>query len=90
MAVASYITGSIVHVFPIIQSVIIRCLYVLNIYEPFKGSWLPKVTSGQSCASRGHVPELEKPLWLICIYCVLEGAGAGVRKVSVVIFIAYL
>ena len=90
LAVASYITGSIVHVFPIIQSVIIRCLYVLNIYEPFKGSWLPKVTSGQSCASRGHVPELEKPLWLICIHCVPRVHLPGVGKVSVVIFVAYL
>jgi len=37
-----------------------------------------------------HVLGLEKPLWLMCIYCVLEGAGTGVREVSMVIFVAYL
>ena len=26
----------------------------------------------------------------MCIYCVLEGAGTGVREVSMVIFVAYL
>ena len=25
---------------------------------------------GHSCASRAHVWELEKPLWLVCIHCV--------------------
>ena len=34
------------------------------------GSPLPKSTWGHSCASRAHVPELEKPLWLVCIHCV--------------------
>ena len=69
--VASYITtGSIVHVFPIIQSVIIRCMYAYNTYELLTDSWLSKVTWVHNCASRGHVPELEKPLWLVCIYSV--------------------
>ena len=36
--------GSIARDFPVIQSVITRCMYVYNIYEPLKGSLLPKLT----------------------------------------------
>ena len=32
------------------------------------GSWLCKVTWLNSCASRAHVPKLEKSLWFISIY----------------------
>ena len=39
MVIASYITiGSIAHVFPVIQSVINRCIYVQQSYEHFMGS----------------------------------------------------
>ena len=69
--VASYLTtGSIEHVFPRIPSVIIRCMCVLNVYDCLMGSQLPKVTWGHSWASRIHILELEKPLWLVCIQCV--------------------
>ena len=91
IVIENYITtGSIAHVFPMIQSVIIRCMYIQNICEPLMDSWLPEITWGHSRASRVHVLGLEKPLWLTCICCVLEGAGAGVREGSVVIFVAYL
>ena len=58
---------------PIIQSVIIRCIHVQNIYEPFMGSQLPKVTWRSCCGqfvSTGYrswkslFQELEKSLWL--------------------------
>ena len=51
------------HIFPIIESVIIRCMYIWNIYEHLIDAQLSKVTWGHSCASRMHVPEL-KSLWL--------------------------
>ena len=68
LTVASYITtGSVVYVFPIIQSVIIRCINIKNIYEPLVDSWLPKFTGEHSYAARSH---LEKTLYLVCIHYV--------------------
>ena len=49
LIVTCYITtGSTAHVFPIIQSIAIRYVYIQNIYEHLIGSWLPKVTWGHS------------------------------------------
>ena len=45
IVIENYITtGSIAHVFPMIQSVIIRYMYIENIYEHLMGSWLPEIT----------------------------------------------
>ena len=52
------------------------------------GSWLPKISWGYICVSEMHVPELEKPLWLVSIMCL--GAHAQELEKSLVIFVACL
>lgn len=71
------------HVFPITESVIIRCVYIWNIYEPLIGAQLSKITWGHSCAPRMQVPKLEKSLWLLCIHFSHRAHELG--KVCVVI-----
>ena len=79
MKVASYITtGSIAHVFPIIRSVIIRCMYVQNVYLR------TQLCIKGACAGVGEAPVVS--LYLLCLGRMCRGVG----KVSVVIFVAYL
>ena len=63
----------------IIQSVIIRCLYILyiyNIYESLVGSSLPKFY-------------LEKTMWLVCIHCVLRAHVQELKKSLVTVCLLY-
>ena len=70
-------TGSIAHVFPIIRSVIIRCMYVQNVY-------LTQLCIQGACAGVGEAPVVS--LYLLCLGHMCRVVG----KVSVVIFVAYL
>ena len=89
LTVASCITAdSIAPAFSIIQSVRFRCMCVKHIYEPLIGFPLPKVTWGHSCASRAHVPEVETPLWLVCIHCMPKAHAPELEQSGY--FVTYL
>ena len=52
------------------SSVCYNQIYACTVFEPIMDSGLPEVTWGHSCTSGAQRPELEKPLWLVCIHCV--------------------